>query len=329
MARIFYDEDADLSVIKDKTIAVVGYGNQGRSQALNMRDSGLKVIIGSVNDDSWKKAEEDGFQVYPIDQAAEQADIIFLLIPDEIMVSVFEQDIAKSLKQGDVLNFASGYNIAFDLMKVPDFVDLTMVAPRMIGAGVRDCYVSGEGFPSFVGVEQDASGKAWDIALALCKAIGSTKRGSIELTFRQEAEMDLLTEQGFGPILHALIKDTFEFEVEMGYPPEAVLLELYMSGELSYVFAQAAKIGLLKQSFLHSHTSQYGHLIKAHEVDHGGIKSFLGTALDDIKSGKFTEQWQAEQANGSPVFKELTEKAHDSSIIQAEAKLRKQLGYDD
>jgi ketol-acid reductoisomerase len=199
MAKVYYDQDTSLAPLSDKTIGVIGYGNQGRAQALNLKDSGLNVIIGVRADETREQAVSDGFDVVPIAEAANQAQTILFLIPDEVMPDVFRDEVLPALSPGKAICFASGYNIAFNLIEPPDGVDVIMVAPRMIGAGVRQCYLEGRGFPSFIGIHQDASGNALETTLAIAKGIGSTKSGAMLLTFAQEAELDLFTEQGFGP----------------------------------------------------------------------------------------------------------------------------------
>ena len=196
MANIYYDQDANLELVTDKVVAIIGYGNQGRAQALNMRDSGVKkIIIGSREDGSYEQAIEDGFEVFPIADACKKADIIFMLLPDEFAPKIFEESIVPGLEEGNIINFASAYNITFHKIVPPKFVDVVMAAPRMIGDGVRELYVRGEGSPAFVGVAQDASGMALEYGKALCKAIGATKKGATEVKFDDETCLDLMTEQ--------------------------------------------------------------------------------------------------------------------------------------
>ena len=172
MSKIYYDKDGDIGFVTDKTIAIIGYGNQGRSQALNMRDSGVKsIIIGSVRDESWTQANDDGFPVYPIAEASKLADIIFILIPDEVAPKIYKEEIEPNLEAGNVLHFSSGYNITYGFITPRKDVDVIMVAPRMIGKGVRETYENGTGFPTFVVVEQNASGHAKEIAIGLAKAL--------------------------------------------------------------------------------------------------------------------------------------------------------------
>uniref|UniRef100_UPI0012F525E6 NAD(P)-dependent oxidoreductase n=1 Tax=Brachyspira sp. SAP_772 TaxID=2608385 RepID=UPI0012F525E6 len=232
MATIYYDNDADLNLIKEKTIAIIGYGNQGRSQAINIRDSGIKnVIIGSRKDESYDQANEDGFMVYSIEEASKKADIIYMLLPDEVAPQIYEEKIAPNLKDGNIINFSSAYNITFKRIVPAKNLDIVMAAPRMIGKGVRELYEKGEGSPAFVGVHQDYSGKALEYAKALCKAIGATRKGAIEVKFDDETFLDLMAEQGTWPIIYNVFVEAFKLQVEMGHPEEAVLMEMYLSKE--------------------------------------------------------------------------------------------------
>ncbi|MEI0559996.1 ketol-acid reductoisomerase [Brachyspira pilosicoli] len=327
MATIYYDNDADLNLIKDKTIAIIGYGNQGRSQALNMRDSGIKnVIVGSRKDESYDKANEDGFMVYSIEEASKKADVIFMLIPDEIAPEIYEKTIAPNLKDGCIVNFASAYNITFDRIKPASNLDIVMVAPRMIGKGVRDLYVAGEGSPCFVGVHQDYSGKALEYAKALCKAIGATRKGAIEVRFNDETFIDLMAEQGIWPLIYTILNEAFKLEVEMGHPEEAVLMDMYLSKESAIMLEEAANLGLFKQLPLHSHTSQYGQLSGFQITDSKAIRDFLKSRYDRIKSGAFADEWEKEQKeNNLSTFHKLEEEANNSQIAKAEAKLKSRL----
>jgi len=324
-SRIYHDKDADLRYLKGKTIAVIGYGNQGRAQALNLRDSGLEALVGTLKDPSWAQAEQDGMAVLSISEAASEGDILLLLIPDEVMPEAFTQEIVPQLKENKVIAFASGYNIAFGLIKPPPFVDVILLAPRMIGVGVRELYLNGQGFPSFIAVEQDHSGQAREILLALAKGIGSTKAGVIEVTFAQEAEIDLFTEQAVGPIMSAAIQTAIEVEIEAGYPPEAVLLELYMSGEMGIVFNQIVEKGFIRQMELHSRTSQYGTMTRRPLFATPELKTKMKDVLAKIRSGEFAREWTAEQQAGQPLFHELKRKALEHPLNALEDKVRKEL----
>ncbi|MEJ2209085.1 MAG: ketol-acid reductoisomerase [Anaerolineae bacterium] len=324
--RIYHDRDADLGLLEGRRIAVVGYGNQGRAQAQNLRDSGLDVVVGNREDEYAAQAREDGFRVLSIPRAAAEGDVVLLLIPDEVMPDLFLTEIAPHLDRGEALVFASGYTIAFDLLKPPPDVDVVLVAPRMIGAGVRDLYQAGRGFPSFIGVAQDASGQARALALALARGIGSTRMGAVEVTFAQEAELDLFTEQCFGPAFGQVLTSAVDLLLEEGYPPEAVLLELYMSGEFSYTLAKIAELGLVEQSALHSHTSQYGSMSRGMRFVLPELRSRMRQGLDEIRSGAFAREWAEEQAAGAPTLAALKEAARSLPLHELETRLRQELG---
>lgn len=297
MATIYYDDAADPTAIAGETIAILGYGNQGSAQARNLRDSGLDVIVGNIDDAYRDAALADGFPVLPIAEAAARADALFLLTPDEVMPEVWARDVAPRLRPGQLVDFAHGYNVGFGLIVPPPSIDVVMIAPRMIGAGVRDSYVSGEGFPSFVGVHQDATRRARARMLALARAVGSTRAGCLEMSFVDEATLDLFTEQAFGPAFGRVMMAAIDTLTEAGYPPEAVLMELYLSGELAYSFQKMREMGALRQHQLHSHTSQYGTIsrsIRYLDLD-PLLKEKMRTALEEIRSGAFAAEWSTDR----------------------------------
>jgi ketol-acid reductoisomerase len=309
MAEIYHDADADLGVLEDQTVALIGYGNQGRSQALNLRDSGVNVIVGNIRDDAGAAAKEDGFPVSNIAEASKQADVVMLLIPDEVMPEVFKTDVAPNLEPGNLVVFASGYNIAFNLITPPAYVDVTLVAPRMIGVGVRETFVAGSGFPSFVGVHHDATGNAKKRMLAIAKGIGSTRAGCIEMSMHDEASLDLFTEQAFGPAFGRVLMTAIELLVEAGYPPEAVLLELYLSGEFAYSFEKMREVGMMKQMDFHSRTSQYGTFTRGARFMEFSepIKGTMSKVLEEIRSGAFADEWSKQQPTAVALFEKLRE----------------------
>ncbi len=321
--NIFTEKDGNLDIIRDGTVAVIGYGNQGRAQALNMRDSGLKVIIGNRSDNYKKRAEKDGFEAYSIDKATSLCDILFLLIPDEIMKDTYENDIKPNLKKKGAIVFASGYNIAFNIIEDSKSHDILMIAPRMIGAGVRARFLTNEGFYSFVHVENDASGKAKEKLLALCKAIGTLKKGAIDVNFKQEAVLDLFNEQAFGPAFGRVLLTSIFTLVDAGYPLEAVLIEMFMSEEMSYTYHKMAKIGLVKQVNLHSHTSQYGAMSRGIKFRNLPLKEKMSEILQNIESGNFAEEW--EKKSSKLKFKFLKFFATRTRINKLEQKARKNL----
>ncbi|MFI5398384.1 MAG: ketol-acid reductoisomerase [Candidatus Binatia bacterium] len=309
MTVVYHDEDANLEVMRGRTIAILGYGNQGSAQARNLRDSGLDVIVGNIEDSYRQAAVADGFEVVSMAEAASRADALFLLTPDEVMPEVYERDVAPHLEPGDLLDFAHGYNIAFGLIVPPDFVDVVMIAPRMIGAGVRDSYVSGEGFPSFVGVHQNVTGTAKERMLALARALGSTRAGCLDMSLKDEATLDLFTEQAFGPAFGRVMMTAIDTLVEAGYPPEAVLMELYLSGELAYSFLKMREMGALRQHALHSHTSQYGTMsrsLRYFDLD-PMLKQKMQESLAEICSGAFAEEWSTRREEKLQFIKQARE----------------------
>ena len=324
--RLYHDEDATLSLPPEKSIAVIGYGNQGRAQALNLRDSGMSVIIGNRVDAYAARAKADHFAVHPIATAVSLADIVLLLIPDEVMPEVFTADVAPRLRQKSVLVFASGYAVAFGLLELPPAIDVVLLAPRMIGSGVRDAYVEGRGAPAFIGVAQDYSGQARAYALALARGIGATRAGVIEVTFAQEAELDLFTEQCFGPAFGHVLTTSIDLLLQEGYPPEAVLLELYMSGEFAYTLGKIAELGLVEQASLHSTTSQYGSMSRGIRFQIPELRRKLREGLDEIRSGAFAREWAEEQAEGAPTLAMLREAAREMPLAALETELRRALG---
>jgi ketol-acid reductoisomerase len=316
---VYRDEDADLTDLDGRTIAMIGYGNQGRAQGLNLRDSGVDdVIVGNRKDESWKRAEDDGFAVYTMAEAIERADIVFFLVPDEVQPRVYRESVEPNLEAGDLLNFASGYNITYGFIDPPADVDVVMVAPRMIGETVRELYNEGDGAPALMAVERDASGEASDVALALAKGIGSTRSGVIESDFESETITDLMTEQALFPVVVNALRSKYEAEVEAGVAPETVLMEQYLSRELSHIFKKAATMGLVEQMPLHSQTSQYGQLRFAEEFDADPIREFMHERLHEIRNGTFATEWTTEQRANYPQFRRLHEQYRNMEMFQIE-----------
>lgn len=327
MATIYRDEDCPLEPLEGRTVAIVGYGNQGRSQALNLRDSGVHVIVGSRRDASATEALSDGFEVYRIDEAVAGSDIVFVLLPDEVIVGAFAEQIAPHLRDGQLVNFASGFSVAFGLVQPPKSVDVTLLGPRMIGKGVRDSYVSGVGFPSLIAVEQDASGHAWEILRALARGIGSTRAGAIVTTCREETIVDLFSEQsGEFVVFQAM----FEALTDAGVDPDVALLEIYASGELSEIYLEARDLGLLGQMRLHSRTSQYGQqVVGPRHADKEGMKAGFREVLASIESGAFADEWADQYARGLPGLYEAVEVARVHPMQLAEDRLYMALGRRD
>ena len=326
MTTIYRTADDRRDLLTDgRKVAVVGYGNQGRSQALNLRDSGADVVVGNVADDYRLTAADDGFEVVGIAEAVAAADVVMVLLPDELLAELWPVDFAPHLKAGAAVCFASGYNVTYGLIGVPAAVDLVLLAPRMIGVGVRDLYLTGEGFFSFVAVQQDATGGARDVLLALAGGIGTLAKGAVEVTFQMETELDLFNEQAFGPAFGKVLLSSIDTLVAAGYPKEAVLLELYMSGEFGYICKEMADTGLIRQLDCHSQTSQYGAISRGIRFVGFNLKRPMKKILAKIRSGKFASEWRFEQRTGKLRYHFLKAMALRQPINRMERDVRKEL----
>lgn len=324
MATIYRNDDADLGVLTGTTIAILGYGNQGRSQALNLRDSGARVIVGSPSDNSAKRAAEDGFEVFDLKEAAARGRVIFVLLPDEVQPEIYGESIESGLNSGDTLVFGSAYNVHYGQITPPANVNVVLLAPRMIGKGVRDTFVSGEGCPSLVAVHQDATGNAKQVLLALAKGIGSTNAGAVETTFREETVVDLFAEQSGD---YQVFQAMFESLTEAGIDPDVSLLELYASGELSTIYDEARDLGLLGQMKLHSTTSQYGQqVVAARYASIPAMKDGYRQVIAAIEDGSFLTEWTKEHAAGHPRLIQAVEENKAHPMQQAEDSLYERLG---
>lgn len=291
MAKVYYDNDASLKFLIGKKISVIGYGSQGRAQALNMRDSGLDVVIGlREGGKSWGEAIKDGFKTLSIKEAASIGDVIMMLIPDVPMPTVFNKEIVGELNNGKTLVFAHGYNVHFKRIIPPDFVDVILVAPKSPGALLRQKYLEGKGVPSLIAVYQDRSGMARQKALAIAKAIGSTRAGVIETTFEEETETDLLGEQAVlvGGVME-LIKKGFEVLIENGYQPELAYYEV--CNELKLIVDLIYAGGLTNMLRGVSDTAKFGGLLVGPKIVDDHVKENMKTALEQIKSGEFEKSW--------------------------------------
>jgi ketol-acid reductoisomerase len=322
MVKIYYEDDADLGVLEGRTVAVIGYGNQGSAQAQNMRDSGVKVIIGSVQDRSWEQAVEDGFEVASISEAAEKADIIHILIPDEYQQKVYETDIKPALKPGNALMFSHGFNIRFKKIVPPEGVDVIMVAPKGPGILVRKTYEDGFGTPCLIAVEKDATGSAKELVLALAKAVGGTKAGVIETTFTEETETDLFGEQAdlCGGCTE-LIKASFDTLVEAGYQPEIAYFEVLH--ELKLITDLIQKGGLEYMWAKVSNTAEYGGRTRGKRIITDETRKTMKEILDEIKSDKFANEWIAECEKGTLNLKKMREEDSSLQIEKVGEQLRK------
>ena len=321
--KVFYDRDADLSALDGKTVSIIGYGNQGRAQALNLRDSGVNVRVGNLSGSYADQARQDGLPVLGIEEAARTGDIVMVLIPDEVQDAVYKS-IAPGLRAGQTLSFASGYNVHFGLIVPPPNLDVILVAPRTIGHQVRAAFEAGGGVNADVDVWQDSTGTAWATTLALAKGIGCTRAGVFQTSFATETELDLFSEQALWPALLDCLLTAYEVLLERGYPKEAIALELYASSEPADIFLQMAKKGIFEQMRFHSPTAQYGALSRRKDATGSGelLRKRMETALEHIRSGKFAKEWKDEEKAGYPVFHRLREAAFRHPITEADTAVR-------
>ncbi|MDT0202846.1 ketol-acid reductoisomerase [Nocardioides sp. AE5] len=307
MAEIYYDDDADLSLIQGKNVAVIGYGSQGHAHALNLRDSGVDVRVGlQPGSKSRAKAEEEGLRVVTPAEATEEADVVVILAPDQHQRKLYAEEIAPNLAEGDTLVFGHGFNIRFGYITAPEGVDVIMVAPKAPGHTVRREYVAGRGIPDIIAVEQDASGSAWDLAKSYAKAIGGTRAGVIKTTFTEETETDLFGEQAVlcGGMSH-LVQAGFETLTEAGYQPEIAYFEVLH--ELKLIVDLMWEGGIAKQRWSISDTAEYGDYVSGPRVIDAGVKQRMKDVLADIQSGAFAERFISDQDNGAVEFKKLRE----------------------
>lgn len=328
MVKIYFDGDADLSVLREEVIAIIGYGSQGRNQALNLRDSGLNVIIGCrPGGRSEKLAREEGFETYPIDEASRRGTIIYMLIPDMVHRAVYERYVRNQLKEGKALCFSHGFSIHYKQVAPPEFVDVIMVAPKGPGPIVRQNYLSGSGVPALIAVQQDYSGRARERALAIAKGIGATRIGVIETTFKDEAESDLIGEQTVlvGGLME-LIKKGFEVLVEEGYPPELAYFEACNEAKLIIdLIYKGGLTGMLKAV---SDTAKYGGLAVGPKIIDDHVKENMRLAAKRVKDGSFAREWIEEYERGSPNLRRLMEEVEKHPLEQVGRKIRKLAGLE-
>ncbi len=323
MAELFYDDDADLSIIQSKKVAVVGYGSQGHAHSLNLRDSGVDVTVGlREGSASRAKAENQGLKVASVADAVREADVVVILAPDQVQRIVYRDEIEPNLKDGAALVFGHGFNIRFGYIKPAAGHDVLMVAPKGPGHLVRREYVDGRGVPVIVAVEQDASGSAWDLALSYAKAIGGLRAAGIKTTFTEETETDLFGEQAVlcGGVSQ-LIQYGFETLTEAGYQPEVAYFEVLH--ELKLIVDLIFEGGITKQRWSVSDTAEYGDYVSGPRVITPDVKENMKAVLGDIQNGAFAERFITDQDAGAPEFTALREKGQNHPIEPVGRELRK------
>ena len=322
MAQMYYDADADSTLLANRKVAIIGYGSQGHAHALNLRDSGIDVRVGLPEaSGSRAKAEAEGLRVVTPAQAAQEADLIMILTPDHVQRHVFAQDIEPNLKPGDALFFSHGFNIRFGYISAPDGVDVAMVAPKGPGHLVRREYTDGRGVPVLVAVEKDASGSAWPLALAYARAIGGLRAGGIKTTFTEETETDLFGEQAVlcGGVSR-LVQQGFEVLTEAGYQPEVAYFECLH--ELKLIVDLMYEGGIAKQRWSVSDTAEYGDYVSGPRIIDDTVKARMQDVLADIKDGTFAARFIADQDSGAPEFKRLREQGEQHPIEATGRELR-------
>jgi ketol-acid reductoisomerase len=326
-AKMYYDDDADLSVIAGRQVAVIGYGSQGHAHALSLRDSGVDVRVGlPETSKSWSKAEGEGLRVVTPAQAVEEADVIMLLTPDHVQRHVYKESIEPNIAEGDALFFGHGFNIRFGYITPPPGVDVCMVAPKGPGHLVRREFVDGRGVPVIVAVENDATGKAWDTTLAYAKAIGGLRAGGIKTTFTEETETDLFGEQSVlcGGVTQ-LVQYGFETLTEAGYQPEVAYFECLH--ELKLIVDLMYEGGISKMRWSISDTAEYGDYVSGPRVIDARVKENMQAVLADIKSGAFAKRFIDDQDAGAPEFKALRAKGEQHPIEATGRELRKLMSW--
>ncbi len=327
MAEINYDKDIDMNVIKGKKIAIIGYGSQGHAHAQNLRDSGMDVIVGELKDSkAWIAAKEKGFEVYEANQATKLAEIIMILLPDQLQKEIYYRDIEPNIQKGNVLCFAHGFNIHYNQIIPPEDVDVIMIAPKGPGHIVRRMYVEGSGVPAIIAVEQDYSGIAKKIALAYAKAIGAGRVGIITTTFKEETETDLFGEQAVlcGGTTE-LIRAGFDTLIEAGYQPEIAYFEVL--SELKLIVDLIYEGGISWMRYSISDTAEYGDMVKGKKIITEQTRKAMKELLKDIQSGEFAREWILENQAGRPVYNAIKkiESNHPIEIIGKE--LRKMMTW--
>lgn len=334
-AKIYYDSDADLGVLSNKKIVFLGFGNQGSAQAQNLRDSGIpndQILIANRVDSYTETAKAKGFHVeHDFAKAAEVADVLFILIPDQVQPRVFNEQFSPKLKSNTTIVVASGYNVFFNLLKFQPGQDVVMVAPRMIGSSVRSLHEKGRGFPCFVSVEQNGTGKGLDAALALSRAIGATKQGAIASSVREETVMDLFAEQALWPNIIMMFREAFNVLKDAGCSDEALCYEMWMSKEPAEIFERAADDGFVAQLKHHSTVSQFGQLSGSLKLEGGAMREhFKDILYNQILSGKFCEAFSQieddlDKEGDTNPLNELYKRSEEMELVKAEKRVRARL----
>ena len=327
MATMYYDADADMSLLEGRTVGVIGYGSQGHAHALNLKDSGVDVVVGLYEGSkSWEKAEQEGLRVALVADASEDSDIIMMVLPDHSMADVYEQSIEPHLLPGKTLMFAHGFNIHYETIVPPDTVDVSMVAPKAPGHRMREVFVRGSGVPGLLAVHQDASGRAHDVGLAYARGVGCARAGVLDTTFKEETETDLFGEQSVlcGGVT-ALIKAAFDTLVEAGYQPESAYFECMH--ELKLIVDLLYQGGMEYMRYSVSDTAEYGDYSRGPQVIDDHVKENMRKVLAAVQDGSFAREWIAENDEGRPRFNRLRRENAGHQIEEIGKELRGMMSF--
>ena len=327
MAKMYYEDDADLSIIQDKTIGIIGYGSQGHAHSLNLKDNGLNVVVGLYEGSkSWEKAEDQGLKVGLVGDVASESDVIMMLLPDTSMAQVYNDSIKPNLLPGKTLMFAHGFNIHYRTIVPPETVDVSMVAPTAPGHRMREVFIQGLGVPALVAIHQDPSGKARQNALAYAAGIGSARAGVLDTTFKEETETDLFGEQAVlcGGIT-SLIKTAFETLVEAGYQPESAYFEVLHEVKLIVDLIYEGGLGYMRYSV--SDTAEFGDYTRGPMVVNNEVRENMRKILTSIQDGSFAREWIAENDEGRPTFNRLREENASHPIEEIGKELRSMMTW--
>jgi len=327
MAKVYYDRDANLEYLKGKRVAVIGYGSQGHAHALNLKESGIDVVVGLYRESrSWEKAQKAGLKVEEVAQAVAESQVVMMLIPDTLQPQVYQASVEPNLKEGDAIAFAHGFNIHYGQIVPPPSVDVFMVAPKGPGHLVRRTFKEGKGVPCLVAVGQDASGQAMNIALAYAKGIGGTRAGVIETSFAEETETDLFGEQVVlcGGVT-SLIKAGFETLVEAGYQPEVAYFECLH--ELKLIVDLIYETGISGMRYSISDTAKYGDVTRGPRIINEEVREEMWEILEEIQSGEFAREWILENRAGRPVFNALLKRDAQHPIEKVGKELRSMMSW--
>jgi len=325
MTEMYYEKDADLSLLKGKTLAVIGYGSQGHAQAQNLRESGLNVIISELEGtDNWKLAKEHGFSPVSAEEAVSKADFIHILLPDELQSRIYSASIKQGLASGNTIVFSHGFNIHYEQIVPPEDVDVIMIAPKGPGHLVRRMYMEGKGVPSLIAVYQDPSGKAKQHALAYAKGIGATRAGVLETTFKEETETDLFGEQAVlcGGVT-ALIQSGFEILVDAGYQPEIAYFECMHEMKLIVDLMNEGGMSLMRYSI--SNTAEYGDYTRGPRIIDDHVKKQMKKILREVQNGEFAREWILENQANRPVYNKMKKMSEEQLIEKVGKKLREMM----